>query len=168
MIDYSSISETLKLIKTLYDKEGSTLVESTLYSKMAVMELCGWIEVSFDKIWLSYIDKNVSSETVIRTIKEKIKKTYSFAYEANLSPIFCMLMGGKAVEELEACVGDIDMKVLRDELDSLKKKRDKFAHVHTDGTQQSFSSPSDVWFIFNRIKPIIEKIENKLCLESEK
>jgi len=50
MITDSEISDTLVLLKDHYDAEFGVKKMPELYSKIALLELCGWIEDSMDEI----------------------------------------------------------------------------------------------------------------------
>ena len=58
MIDYISIQSTLNRLDAEYNTTTDIQLP-ILYSKLAVLELCGWIETNIDNILYEYVDSEV-------------------------------------------------------------------------------------------------------------
>jgi hypothetical protein len=163
MISKSYIDDTLKKLGKLYS-DSRTFKETELYAKLAIIELCGWAEDSFDDIISWYVNNKLLDKNNIKfCIKEIVNKNYSIDYENHIRPMFYKIVGFKKLETIENKLnknGDIDkLKAL---LNSLKKNRDKAAHTHTKYVTRSFDAPIKLYQDFIVLFKIIKKIENEI------
>jgi hypothetical protein len=71
---------TLNHLDTLYNESSSQNkdIEPTYYSKLAVLEYCGWIEESLDLIVKRSFTDKITNSHLIKIIEEKIKPMQVF------------------------------------------------------------------------------------------
>ncbi|MDP9837711.1 hypothetical protein J2T09_002468 [Neorhizobium huautlense] len=137
------IEENLKHLDQAYRGEADNK-KATYYSKLAILELCGWIEISMDGIVLTHCTKKVKLPSNIKLVENNVKRTYGFDYEQHFRKMLIHLIGIPACEKIERTV-DVGAKAkLEAQLSSLKTMRDRLAHTYIKGTPQanSIDAPS--------------------------
>lgn len=171
--DSTSIQSSLKFILKKYeeysiqkDPSDETNLGMMLCSKMAIMELSGWIEETIDSILVSYLDKNMTdSPQDLKNciINECIKTVYGFGYKNDYRPLMEKVLGAirfkQIVEELNKNGGQNE--ILKAEFGDLHNARRRAAHTQSvlhDETK-IFDAPSKTWDRFNKILPIMQNIE---------
>ena len=141
-----SISDTLSLLVSWYEEPSISDERARLLSKLAVLELCGWLEGTFDDVVLEVDREALADEPWVR--KTVIAHVHGFHYEKHLRPMLNQLLGEIVVRRIEARVnsdapGDLDQ--FKSLLGALWKARCDFAHadmVANVATQQTFNAPS--------------------------
>ena len=159
MIDYTTINITLTLLDAQY--MGTVDVNmQTLYSKLAVLEFCGWLEVSFDTLWHDYVDRNLAVPDNVTRIKKIIKKNYGFAYNDNIYPLMCSVLGVNNWENILDAFPTADFANMNAVLNSYISIRNSAAHTNTTpGVTPSFMAPSSVMYDYNKVKPAFQYLE---------
>ncbi len=162
MIDYISIANTLSKL----DKEYSSCKDiqmSILYSKLAVLELCGWIETSIDDMLYNYIDEHIIDNSCKDKIKQIIKRNNGFNYETNLFNLFCSVLGINNLENILYALTDSEFQYLKSITYIYSQDRNKAAHTDTpNGTTRRYNSPSNVLHDYGLLKPTLEHIEREV------
>ncbi len=164
MIKKNDISQNLKELNVLYNN-ASTNKKKRFYSKLAVLELCGWLEDSMDKIVLDYCNKKICNTDNVDDFNIKVKNTYGFNYKDNFRPLIISLIGFKGIEKLETHIGQPNIDKLKSLLGTWKKHRNNLAHSYTNikGTTPNISvTPSIAIDGFNNIYPILNNIEKQI------
>ena len=134
-----------------------------LYSKLAVLEFCGWIEVSFDTLWLDYVANNLIVQDNINRIKRIINKNYGFAYDNNIYPMMCSVLGVNNWENILDAFPIADFSNMNAVLSSYITSRNSAAHTNTLlGVTPTFLTPSVVKTDFNKVKPAFQYLEAKI------
>lgn len=142
MIAKSYIESTLRMLNRLYSASKTTK-EATLYSKLAVLELCGWIEESMDDIILRCSVRDVRDSINRKYIEENVvKKNYGFDYDRHFRKMLIHLLGVITVERLERRIDARVQATFRATLRSLKPVRDSAAHTHIRGALGNINAPS--------------------------
>ncbi len=142
MITRSYILANLKALDRKYIK-ASSQKESLFYSKLALFELCGWIEESMDEIIISYASRHLTDTNNLAFVKGQIiKRTHGFDYENNFRQMLIKLLGIIKVERLEKYVDQGKLVQFRTTLDGLKMARDPEAHTHIKGVTRRINAPS--------------------------
>lgn len=141
MLTKSYIQDNLKSLDTKY-KKSKSLKDNLFFSKLAILELCGWLEESMDGIFESYAKKHIKSKQNLGTIRGTIKHNSGFAYERNFKGILIKLIGIVVFERLEKDIDSAKLVLFTSTLSSLKIKRDSEAHTHIKGVTKSIDSPS--------------------------
>jgi hypothetical protein len=129
------IDSTLATLETWYNEPTAGPERPKLLSKLALLELCGWLETEQDRILLA-VDSACLKDSSW-TQKEIVEKTFGFDYNKHFRPMMVKLIGEhlmrKLVDQLKASTSD------------LWTKRCNFAHADMAfniAKQQRFDAPS--------------------------
>ncbi|SRR5258707_3051519 len=142
MIAQSYITSTLKTINRRYLKAASQ-TESLLLSKLAILELCGWIEDSMDDVVMRCAMRHLREEDNRKTCRlDFVKRTYGFDYETNFRSMLIRLLGLINVEKIEARVDQTKRDAMKGALSSLRLQRNTEAHTHLKGITRAINAPS--------------------------
>ena len=97
------ISLLLNELNDFYNQPHCSDEHAQLYSKIALLELCGWLEQSLDHIVLDYTIPKLTGESVSE-FKDRIDDFYGFEYKKHFRNMLIQAIGFIKVEELEiAC-----------------------------------------------------------------
>ena len=142
-----SIEDTLVELNSWYDEpECQAGDRPKLLSKLALLELCGWIEGTFDNIIIE-VDQATINERVW-TERNVIKDVSGFEYESHLRRMLIKLGGEVLARRVESQIEQVapgDLAHLKSLLGTLWKKRCSLAHadmVANVASQVSFDAPS--------------------------
>lgn len=160
MVDYIEIINTLNKLENKYS--ASTDLQMTiLYSKLSVIELCGWIEVSIDEILINYIDSHIIDASLVRDIKKIIGRNYGFKYDSNIFPLLCSVLGINNVENMLDSIPLVQFVQFKSIVGNYSGERNIAAHTDTPiGTTRTYFSPSQVIGDYAKIKPFVTSMEN--------
>ncbi|HCY43548.1 MAG TPA: hypothetical protein DHV48_19800 [Prolixibacteraceae bacterium] len=168
MINYIDIENNILIIEGKYVDPLTTTHEQILYSKLAVLEFCGWIEESLDQILKDYLHLRITTQNQTYVDKNIIKNNYGFEYERYTRRMFCSVLGIKNLETVETTLNGYGGQIITLEsiLLSYTRIRNNAAHNSTPvGTTLRFNAPSIVLSHFRTIKPIISDLETTVsCL----
>jgi len=160
MISKSYIERTLKELDLLYNSATSQK-KAVYYSKLALLELCGWIEQSMDKIVFHYANhklKDISNKKFLD--KQIIGKTFGFTYEDHFRKMLLQTIGIISLEKLEKKLEQhLVITQLKSILNTLKSKRNDAAHTHLKGVTVIYDAPSLTISNFTQIYPLLKDIE---------
>ena len=161
MVNAIGISTTINELDTLYN---SNPTQALYYSKLALLELCGWIEQTMDSIIKDCTNSKLTDSANITFVeKQIIDRTNGFHYGNHFRPMLMKLIGLIKLEQIENTLkASGDLVVLTSQLGTLKTKRDQAAHTTITGVTHVYDSPSIVRNYLNRIHPILTKIEAEL------
>ena len=143
------IGTTLATIDTWYNEPTVGPDRPKLLSKLALLELCGWLETEQDRIVIS-LDKSCLKDSRW-TQREVIEKTFGFDYGKHFRPMLVKMIGEHLTRSLEVTIdqkypGDIEK--LKSSTGDLWTRRCDFAHADMTSNvakQQTFAAPS--WVI---------------------
>lgn len=142
MVTKTYIADNLRQIERLYNSSPS-VQKGLFYSKLAVIELCGWIEMSMDDIVLRLAAKCLRKEKNRKYIQKVIvTRTHGFDYETNFLPMVMAIVGQRGIERMTSRVDDTLILPLRGALSALKTARNKLAHQYIKGTTLVIDAPS--------------------------
>jgi hypothetical protein len=162
MIAKSYIEQNLKKIERRYNKP-KTVQDSLFFSKLAIMELCGWIEVSMDHIVTQLAKRKLKKESNRKFIdKQIIKTTYGFVYKDHFRPMLISVIGLNGVEILEDRVDPSKFEPMRGTLGILRDNRNERAHEYIKGTTCKIDAPSKTIANFYIVYDGLKDIEIKL------
>ncbi|MDO8812972.1 MAG: hypothetical protein Q7J38_13225 [Gallionella sp.] len=140
------IEVSLRVLDVWYNEPSIGNDRTVLLSKLAILELCGWIEEAFDELIRGVDGSTINdSEWVHENV---ITKTSGFNYINHFRPMLVKLIGEVLTRRVEADMeqnhnGDLErMKVL---LGTLWKMRCKLAHANVAAnviSQVKFDAPS--------------------------
>ncbi len=165
MILQSDISKILLLLEQLYNDPEFSKIDPKwpkLVSKLAILEVCGWIEESMDYIIRNcanrHLKMSVNQDYIEKTV---IKLTHTFNYE-KFRDMLIKTIGIIKVEELENSIDSRKFHIMKSVLGSLKVDRDKHAHKHLKETTSQIAAPSKTKDNFSKVYDGLEEIDNKL------
>lgn len=141
MVGKSSILSNLSIINRLFNKTLSPK-EALFYSKLAILELCGWIEESMDDIVKNCANRKLRNSNNIEFLKEIIKKVHSFDYHNNFRKMLMQVIGLIRLETIESRVDQTKLQHMQAALNALKSQRDPVAHTHIKGITLRIDAPS--------------------------
>ncbi len=163
MIAKSYITSTLFELDKLYN--NSTSQKKAIYfSKLALIELCGWIEETLDDIILKHANRHLKvPSNKAYCLVSIVKPNYGFEYKKNVRPMLISLLGLIEVEKLEKELEKTaQVTLLKGYLGNIKDSRNIAAHTHLKGVTRHFNAPSRTIGDFNRISVILEQIDKEL------
>jgi hypothetical protein len=161
MINIIGISTTLTELDTLYNSNPG---QASYFSKLALLELCGWIEQTMDSILIDCANTKLIDPSNINFVTNNvIKRTYGFHYEDHFRPMLMKLIGLITLEKIETTLKTTgDLPLLTSQLGSLRANRDQAAHTAISGVTHSYDAPSRILGYLTRIHPILVKIETQI------
>jgi len=159
MITKSYLFKTLNWLDQLYDDPTADNQKTSSYSKLALIELCGWIEETMDDIVLRCAKRCLKSPANQKFIKDEIIKPNSnFQYEA-FRKMLMIVIGLATLEKIEKKSEKTDkISTLKGYLGNLKKSRNLAAHSHTKGTLTTYDAPSETKYNFDRIYALLTEL----------
>lgn len=163
MIAKSYISKNLQELDKLYN-DASSQKKAIYFSKLALIELCGWIEETVDDIVIRHAYRNLKENSNKEDYENTtVKNTYGFDYKRNIRPLLLNLIGLIGVEKIERKLEDTgQITLLKGYLGSIKVSRNQAAHTHLKGITRTYNAPSRTINDFQRIVLVLEKIDQEL------
>ncbi len=134
-------------------------LEAIFYAKMAVLELSGWIEQSFDELVLSCAKKNLVSPDRLKLVQNLVKKTYGFDYDLHFSTMLSRVIGLVEFEKMEQKIDAGKLAKFKAALATLKAERDREAHTYVKGTTKTLSAPSIIQSLFHDVDTGLKEFE---------
>jgi len=133
---------------------------STAYSKLAVIELCGWIEESFDKIAKRCIKSKIATHQFEQIFDDSILGgNHGFTFKKHFRKMMISTIGIVNTEKLVAqLISSGEISVLESTLENLKLERNRAAHETTAGTMKTYQAPSITLQQLVILYPIIRKM----------
>lgn len=160
MINKRQIQNNLNQINKLYRKNIGNR-KALFYSKLAILELCGYIEESMDDMIQSLAKRHLKEKNNLDYIDDPvIKRTYGFDYNSDFRNMLIQLIGVINIEKLENNVDATKFHTMKSTLGSLKQCRDLQAHTHIKGTTQRIDSPSLTQNRFQKIYEGLKDVES--------
>jgi hypothetical protein len=140
------VDTTLKTLNTWFNEPSQGDDRAKLISKLALLELCGWIEGEFDRLVMVVEAGRLNDAAWVN--ESVISKTSGFTYTDHWRPMLTRLVGEvfarRIEQQMEASFpGELDQ--LKSLLGTLWKKRCSFAHADMTANiaaQQTFDAPS--------------------------
>ena len=162
MIAKSYIEKNLRKIDHLY-AASSSVQAGLLYSKMATLELCGWIEISMDEI-VRRMSKRLIRDSKHQKYFEKeiVRKVHGFDYVNHFRRMLIALVGLRGVETMEMKVDPVLFHPMIAALNALKPYRDQHAHEYIKGTTLRLDAPSVTIGRFNPVYAGLVDIDSVL------
>jgi hypothetical protein len=170
VIARSYIYNNLKGINYLYIRSTSAK-KGLFYSKLAILELCGWTEESMDDIIYRCAKRYLRENDNLKVVeKDIIKKTFGFEYDRHFRQMMIKIIGLINLEKIEQKFDHLKIQLLKSTLDSLKYSRDIEAHTHIKGVTRRLDSPSvtinNFLIIYDGLKNIDDTIrQSKFIIE---
>ena len=142
---------------------SAQVTDATYYSKLAIIELCGWIEYSMDYIAEHFANRKLRTQSYRDIFKGYKNTNYGFEYKKNFRKMLYQTVGLSVMEKIETKLERIGglITVLDTELDNLKTLRNDAAHTYIDATK-TYQAPSVTRAQLLRIYPILKKIDQEI------
>lgn len=162
----TKIKHNLNQLKTLYDSEMSSnsanaSLHMTFYSKLALIEYCGWLEVTID-ILIHRILSKITDPQLIKVGEESVKSNYGFSYQRHFRDLLIKSLGLQKTEKLLNRLRiSGDLVILESKLNTFKNLRNEAAHNYFNGVG-SYNSPNFYISEVDNIFPIFQKIQKYL------
>ncbi|QEF97896.1 hypothetical protein Mal15_19420 [Stieleria maiorica] len=166
MIVKAHIEKDLKRLNRLYTESltGASSDVPIYYSKLAVLELAGWLEESFDLIAFRAMKGKVSPGKFQNLVDDAVKKNHGFNYDNNFLVMMAKLIGLTHCEKLDRHLdSDASLSILRSELNALQQQRRTAAHVNIARTTLAFDAPSVSLARMQKVYPILRGIYRWFC-----
>lgn len=160
MIAKSIIQKNLLQLNKLYiQSSGKKKGRNALYfSKLALIELCGWIEESMDSIIYQCASRHIIDKSSSEFIKDIIARTYGFRYDADFRDMLIKLIGIINVENLEDKLNQNKFHILKSTLGTLTISRNNHAHTYIKGVTIRIDAPSVTINHFSKVYEGLEDI----------
>jgi hypothetical protein len=160
MIGKTEIERTLKGLQHRYWL-AKTQKEPLWFSKLAIIELCGWIEVSTDDLVNRLAKKAVKEHLNLTHFQnEVVNKNYGFHYKKHFRNMLIAAVGLEGVEAIESVVSAVSKAQLESEFGTLSLSRNRLAHTYVKGVTVAIDAPSVTIARFNRIYPALKDYES--------
>jgi len=161
MVEVQGITNTINELDGLYNTHPE---QAAYFSKLALLELCGWIEQSMDKIILDCSNAKLGNAQNKKHVEDIIvDKTYGFHYKEHFRLMLMKVIGLVLLEQIETRIeANGDLGILASQLGSLKVNRDKVAHTTITGITFSYEAPSKMKQYLKRISDILIRFDNEL------
>ncbi len=161
MIAQSYINNNLVQLNNHFTRCSSPKM-SLYYSKMAIIELAGWVEESMDNIILMCCNRTLKEQTNKIVVRKFIKRNYGLQYDFHFRTMLMKVVGLINLEKIEKSIGLVDIDQLRNNLEQLTEARNKVAHTHIKGVTVRINAPSITIASFRIIYSNLKSIENEL------
>jgi len=159
MVSKSSILINLKRLNHLFNRDPKNAL---FYSKLAILELCGWIEESMDDIVLKCAKRKLKNKPCFQELEIFVnKKIHGFHYNNHFQSMLIQLIGRIQLEKIEKKIDPTAFHKFKSLLGQLKRSRDDEAHTHLKGVTRKIDAPSKTLKNFHNI------YQGLICFENE-
>lgn len=139
-----------------------------MISKLAVLELCGWIEEWVHDLARSCVLARSDDAAAIEIMDNAIKNTHGIHYQQHVQPLLSVAIGASRLTAIERKLsenGKFDL--LRSELGTVQKVRNLLAHTYThDQTTRRIDAPITTMQRFKRMLSVLKEF-NEFAMSSE-
>jgi hypothetical protein len=161
VISNTEIANSINDLDQLYNSNSE---QAIYFSKLALLEFCGWLEMSMDCI-ISDCSKTKLTEQTNKDHIEKavVGKTYGFHYNQHFRPMLMKMVGLIKLEQIESpLIASGELSILDSQLGSLYQTRKRAAHTHINGATVTYEAPSKIKQYLTTLYPILQKYEAAL------
>lgn len=159
MIPTASVRQNVAVLSKAYKNAEEPKLQ-LFYAKLALIEVCGWIEETIDALVLRHAKHILfTTDEYDRYRKEIVDKQYGFHYKDNIVPMLVGLFGRSGVNEFESYHNRVVLEMLKSSLGSLKEARNAYAHTHIKGVTPTVMAPSLLQVYFVRVCDGLNEME---------
>ncbi len=168
MINKQRIQSNLKQLNNLYNNSKG-LMQPLYFSKLAVLEVCGWVEESMDDVIITCAKRHLRQPEHIRFVENQVvRRVHGFDYDQHFRSMLIQVIGIISVERLERQLNETKFDIMKSALISLKESRDKQAHTHLKDATATIDAPSATQGRFHDVYHGLKDFEScvrrlKLC-----
>jgi hypothetical protein len=155
------INTNLRRLDVLF-KAATNPRDSLFLSKLAILELCGWIEISMDAIARRCVKKRLRIQNSRLSAESVIQNTFSFEYQRHFRKMLIHIIGLDGFDKIERKLDPIQLQKLRAGLDALKINRDREAHTYIKGITVNIDAPSVTRGRFNDIYDALDHFDKTM------
>lgn len=165
------VASTLQTLDLWFQEPSTNADKIKLLSKLAIIKLCGWLEVEFDRLIRLVEAGRLNDSDWVE--KQVIEKTNGFSYNNHWRPMLCKVVGevfARRVEQAMEAAHPTELDHLKSLLGQLWKDRCSFAHADMNtnvATQQTFNAPSWTISQHTKLKEILGRYEAVLMAEMQ-
>ena len=137
-----------------------------LLAKLAVLELCGWIEGELDRIIMVAQTNRLDDVDWVKS--NVLDRTHGLTYSDHFRPMLAKIVGEVSARRIESRMEEQypgDLERLKSMLGMLWKQRGGFAHadvVANVAAQQTFSAPSWSLNQYRIISRLLQQYEQSM------
>lgn len=161
MLVKTYIQSNLKALDVKFRKSNSQR-DNLFYSKLAILELCGWLEESMDVVVNDCAKRLVKNPQNLAYIEAEIKRNSGFNYEKNFKSLLIKLIGIVVFEKIESSLDSQKLQLFISTLGTLVIKRNSEAYTHIKGVTRVIDAPSVTIAHFNNLYNGLLEFENAL------
>lgn len=166
MIIKKKLAKTLSDLDVLYNSSllSANPNNAIFYSKLAVLEYCGWVEHSFDMIVNRCVKGKLNTQVCQNIMKGIIDNTHGFEYKSHFRSMMIKSIGIVGFEKFDSELNTMNyLPILVSELENAKVQRNSAAHTYSENLLITYSAPSVTIQSFNRIYPIVKHMYSYVC-----
>ncbi|OHB88806.1 MAG: hypothetical protein A3C38_03450 [Planctomycetes bacterium RIFCSPHIGHO2_02_FULL_50_42] len=163
MVSKTYILKEPNKLNKLYNraiKDGDQDLQK-FYSKLALLELCGWIEESMDNV-VQGIKRRLKDEKNKEYVDSIIKQNYGFGYEGNFRNMLIKAVGIHKVEQIERKIDGSKKDLFKSSLGTLREMRHDHAHSYIHSATVRLHAPSAIRNHFNPVYDGLKSFEKEL------
>lgn len=154
MLTKGDINRRLKRLNSEYLKAlKSSKADAPLYfAKLAIIELCGWIEESFDELFTDIAQVKIQDIMIRQQFLKKLTNNFGFS-KKHIKRLTIDLYGFNGYEALEARIDQAKWIPMLASLDLLTEHRNDVSHstIKFNGVSKSIAAPS---FTISHLPPV--------------
>jgi len=141
MIGKQDIVPSLRALDAAY--QGTHGPEAERFAKLAIIELCGWIEEAMDEVVNRCSSRHLTvPDNRNYCEREIVRKTSGFGYDKHFRSMLIRLIGLVGMEKVENQVDPAKLILLKTTLNRLLVVRNSVAHTHLKGVTRTLDAPS--------------------------
>ena len=160
MVNKTTIVRNLRELDSRYNRKSRNPRDPLYYSKLSLIELCGWIEITMDSIIMDCARKHMGRARNVKYVQDIIiRRTYSFTYDPHFRAMLIQVVGLVKVEELEGKVDRLKFDAMKSSLGRLKEQRDREAHTYIVGATPTVDAPSLINHHFQNVYHGLKDVE---------
>jgi hypothetical protein len=142
MISKQYIGPSLQALDAAY-RSAATAEDAERDAKLAIIELCGWIEETMDELIHRCSRRNLKvQQNRDYCMSQIVEQTFGFDYNKHFRLMLIRLIGLISVERIENRVDPAKHVSLKSTLGNLKILRDSVAHTHLKSVTRTLDAPS--------------------------
>jgi len=161
MIHSARILKTLDFLDQEYVAHlgSSDYHRPVMFSKLAVLEYCGWIEYALDEIARNSVRRRLKTKKSRKFLEDRISATHGFVYKQKFRPLLGYAVGTERLNRVEHEMKKSgELLILSSKLASINRQRQVAAHTFTIGQTQNFDAPSTIKQELQLLEPILQKL----------
>lgn len=164
MVSSASVRQNIAVLSKAYNTAPDPKLQ-LFYAKLALLEVCGWIEETVDFLVLRHAKHTLSTAgECAKFKKDVVDKQHGFNYKENIVPMLVGLFGRVRMAEFESYYDAAQLDVLKSTLGSLKLARNDHAHTHLKGVTVTVMAPTKLAEYLDKVIVGLNEMEMALRL----